>query len=270
MQPPIKTSKVIKATFNAAPRLTAEILRCDDSIFPGVPVAIGTLLLKDIAAHVVVPVQKKLRRTRLFQETAEEWDRNLIADLDLGCPCFHPPVLLSARHRWHLDQRKVEVFDRAIVIDGAKRLEAAFTYKSISAVPVIVLMGLDSKAEMQLRKRVQQTQTSNMHVETLERVGTSSPRLKIDQTWIELELQSDPFVVTTTRGYAPAVLVRRERSSHLEHVLIGAKSLALELNDLRQRRGTLTGSRISIRKQSAERTAPYILHVSEDIKEPAK
>ena len=228
------------------------------------------MLLKDIAAHVVVPVQKKLRTTRLLQETATGWDRHLIVDLDLGCPSFHPPVLLSARHRWHVDQRKAEVFDRATVVDGAKRLEAAFIYKHISAVPVILLMGLDSKAERQLRKRVQQSKASTMRVETQERVGTTAPRLRIDQTWVELEVQSDPFVVTTTRGYAPAILVRRKRGSHLEHVLIGAKSLALKLNELRQQCGTLKGLRITIRKESAERIAPYILHVVEDAREQAQ
>ena len=267
MQPRVKNSKGIKASFTAAPRLTAEILRCDDSILPGVPVAIGTMLLNDVAAHVVVPVQKKLKMTRLFQETVAEWDRHLIVDLDLGCPCFHPPVLLSARHRWHVDKSKIEVFERAIVVDGAKRLEAAFSYKPISVVPVMVLMGLDSAAERQLRQQVQLSQVSTMHIETQERVGTTAPRLRIDQTWVELEIQSDPFVVTTTRGYAPAILVRRKRGSHLEHILIGAKSLALELNDLRQSRGTLRGSRVSIRKRSTERTAPYVLHVDKDTRE---
>ena len=264
MQPRITTRNAIRGTFTATPRLTAEIVRCDDSIVPGVPVAIGTLLLKDIASHVIVPVQRRLRTTQLLQETAAEWDRHLVVDLELGSPCFHPPVLLSSRNNWHLDQSKVEVFDRAIVVDGAKRLEAAFTYESIGTVPVVVLMGLDSNEEIQLRKRIQLSHASTLHVETLERVGTTAPRLKIDQTWVKLEVQSDPFVVTTTRGYAPAILVRRERCSHLEHVLIGAKSLALELNALRQRRGTLRGYRISIRKQSAQRTAPYILHVDED------
>ena len=270
MQPRIKTSKGIRATFTADPRLTAEILRCDGSIIPDVPACIASLLLKDIAAHVVVPVQRKLSESRLFQETAADWDRHLITNHDLGIPCFHPPVLLSARSRWHLDQSVMEVFDRAIVIDGAKRLEAAFAHESTSAVPVIVLMGLDSKAEIYLRKQLQLTQSSTTHIETLERVDTSAPRLKIDQAWIELEIQSDPFVVTTTRGYAPAILVRRDRASHQEHVLIGAKSLAIALNELRQRRGTLTGSRISIRKQSAKRTAPYVLHVNEDSKGQSK
>ena len=53
----------IRATFAAVPQLTADIFRCDDSIVPNVPAAIGTLPLKDIVAHVVVPVQKKLTKT---------------------------------------------------------------------------------------------------------------------------------------------------------------------------------------------------------------
>ena len=264
MQPRIKTGKSIKGTFTAAPRLTTNVLRCDDSIVPDVPTALGTVLLKDIAAHVVVPVQKKFGKTRLSQETAADWDRHLVTNLDLGFPCFHPPVLLSARNRWHLGHSVMEVFDRAIIIDGAKRLESAFAHESVSVVPVIVLMGLDSKAELHLRKQVQSNQASAVQVKTLERVGTSTPRLRIDHKWIELEIRSDPFVVVTTRGYAPAMIVRRNRAAHQEHVLIGAKSLATELNELRLRRGTLRGSRISIKKQSPERIAPYVLHVDED------
>lgn len=264
MQPRIKTGKSIKGTFAAVPRLTTNILRCDDSIVPDVPAAVGTILLEDIAAHVVVPVQRKLGKTRLSQETAADWDRHLITNLELGSPCFHPPVLLSARSRWHLGHSVMEVFDRAIVIDGAKRLESAFAHESVSVLPVIVLMGLDSKGELRLRRQLQSTQASAVHVKTLERIGTSTPRLMIDHQWIELEILSDPFVVVTTRGYTPAMLVRRNRAAHREHVLIGAKSLATELNELRLRRGTLRGSRISIKKQSPERTAPYVLHVEED------
>ena len=41
--------------------------------------------------------------------------------------------------------------------------------------------------------------------------------------WITLTVESEPFVVLTGRGYAPAILVRRNGAVQREHLLIGAK-----------------------------------------------
>ena len=125
----------------------------------------------------------------------------------------------------------------------------------------MVVFGLDSAAEVNLRHQVEAVGASTTHVERRERVDTTAPRLAIEEAWVDFEIQSDPFVVPTARGYAPAVLVRRDNAAHSEYVLIGAKSLAQELERLRTKLGTLRGCRVSVRKQGADKIAPYSLYL---------
>ena len=258
----------IRATLHAAPSLTFPVMRCDNSALPQTITAIAKLSLNALAAHVVVPVQQRTHKTTLLQETAPVWDRHLVTDSDLGSPHFSSPVLLSSRDRWHLTEETAEIFDRAVVIDGAKRLEAAYAFQSMQDIPVMIVYGLNSDSELFLRRQLQESYTSTARIETRERVGTTAPRLTIEEDWIDIELRSDPFVVPTRRGYSPAILVRRSPAAHYsEHLLIGAKSLAIELESLRCNRGTLLGSHISVRKHGPERTARYVVNVKDPAKE---
>lgn len=245
------------------PRLVLPAVRCDGAICADTPAASTTFPLAELAAHVAVPVQRKVHNTELLQVTAPEWERQLVLDRVEDHPCFHPPVLLSARTGWYLHERSVEVFDRALVLDGARRLEAALRAGAPNAVPTLVLFGLDAAAEHALRQRLDDRRAAAPRIETQERVDTTTPRLIIGENWVNAEIQSDPFVVPTTRGYAPAILVRRATAAQLEHVLIGAKSLAERIEAVRVQRATLVGVWVSIRKQAADRTAPYSLHVRE-------
>lgn len=253
----------IRAYIDAEPRLTIPVMRCDNSVLPQTATALAKLPLHELSAHVVVPVKQRMQNTNLLQETAPVWDRHLVTDQELGFPHFSFPVILSSRNRWYLKDETTEIFDRAVVVDGAKRLEAAFNFPSLGAIPVTIVYGLNPDVEISLRRRLQDINRPSARIHIKERVGTTAPRLSIEQNWIDVEVCSDPFVVPTSRGYSPAILVRRLSAHCSEHLLIGAKSLALELEALRCKHGTLTGARISIRKQGPERTAPYLLHVKD-------
>jgi hypothetical protein len=257
-------SRAIRATFRPSPHLTVEAARCDNSIVAGAESAVVRFGLEDLIAHVVVPVQHRVDTTKLPQMTEPNWDRHLVCSPALGRPCFHPPVLLSSRGAWHFRDQSVEVFDRAFVVDGAKRLESALRSHPIEEIPVTVVFGLDREQELALRRQIQGTGMPTKHVERRERIDTSAPRLTISDTWIDIEIQSDPFVVPTSKRYVPAILVRRDNAANPEHVLVGASSLAQELEPLRSRFDTLRGLRVSIRKDSKERTAGYRLYVKNE------
>ena len=254
--------QAIKATFNAVPRLSTSAIRCDNVVAPSYRAALTSLSAADLAAHVVVPVKSRHRTTTLWQEISPNWDRLLVTNADLGPPQFCAPILLSARNRWHLNEGTVEAFDRAVVIDGAKRLEASFQFNGFPAIPVMIVWGLQSDGELALRRQAL-TAGESIRVEIRDRIGTAAPRLTIDDAVVCFEIQSDPFVVPTSRGYSPAVLVRRRNMSFSEHVLIGARSLATELESLRCRYGTLIGLHVSIRKEGPEKTSPYVLRAIE-------
>lgn len=257
----------IRAFTNLMPRMTIPIVRCDDSVVPRTKSAVAKLPLAALVANVVVPVERKLGETTLVQETAPFWDRHLVRQQNLGSPAFFSSVLLSSRNRWRFGDVESEIYDRAIVIDGAKRLESACKLGAPKEIPITIIAGLTEDAELSLRKRIIDVKAFRTHVTTLERIGTDTPRLIVDEQWITLEIQSEPFVVPTKLGYSAALLVRRLKATHLEHMFIGAKSLASEMELLRTRRGALTGAQVSIRKQSKQRTAPYVVRSSEELTE---
>ena len=253
----------IRATVETEPRLTIPVIRCDNSVVPQTASALAKLSLHQLAANVVVPVRRRMHKSALLQETDPDWDRQLDADRDLGPPHFSAPLVLSSRNRWHIKGNVSEIFDRAVVIDGARRLEAAFAFLPTVDVPVIIVFGLTADAELALRHRLKDKHASPRRIDVRERIGTTAPRLSVDEHWIDVELCSDPFVTPTSLGYSPAILVRRPAVHHAEHLLIGAKSISKELELLRKRHGTLLGMHVSIRKQDPTRRAPYVLRVNE-------
>lgn len=88
--------------------------------------------------------------------------------------------------------------------------------------------------------------------------NTMTERLVVSETWVSVELQSDLFVVPTSLGYSPALLVKCSDGSY-KHLLCGAKSIKEPLERLRLEHRAIKGLVISLRKMTNEKTAPYQL-----------
>ena len=92
----------------------------------------------------------------------------------------------------------------------------------------------------------------------------SLPRLKVKANWIEIQILTDPFVMKTFLGYTAAVLVETPIEDGKHNLLVSAKSLSDLLEPIRQRRGTLIGLNVRVRKAGQERISPYELEELSD------
>lgn len=252
-----KPTAPARAHVDLPPQLLLTVTRCNGAISPGTQTALGVMSARDLRAHTVVPVHSHTPGAKARQGVASGWRRRLTVDPG-EAPMFFPPLLLSARSNWLLEGDSVEVYDRAFVIDGARRLEVALAADYDPPIPITILFGLSEDAELVLRASVQ---GSDMVPETKQAVklGTNTPRLQIGTVAVHLEIQSDPFVIPTALGYAPGVLVRRNGGKQLEHLLLGARSLSQPLETRRQRLGTLVGCRLTIEKQSDGKFAKFVV-----------
>ena len=143
----------VTPTVRLRPHLVLEGTR-----WPGMPrAATTTMTLKEIAAAVLVPVKRTTDNCHLRQATTDGWDRRLQRAPDLEKPPVFLPVIVSARNAWHLGYGRIEVFDNGYVIDGACRLESACRRGEPTLIPVVVLFGLTSDDELQLRSHVIRT-----------------------------------------------------------------------------------------------------------------
>lgn len=80
-------------------------------------------------------------------------------------------------------------------------------------------------------------------------------QLRVGTEWAEVVLASDPIVVFTRRGYAPAVEVDRNGMPHL--LFVSAISIAETLERLRNANGSLVGVKVRLRRQGPEQFSPY-------------
>lgn len=87
-----------------------------------------------------------------------------------------------------------------------------------------------------------------------------SEQIKIDAEPRCLQVISEPYVIYTRRGYQPALDVY-ERKTRKQYVLyIAARSLTEKLEILRRENaGRFNGLEFWIRKESYEKTSPYIV-----------
>lgn len=257
------------------PRMTGTVrlqprLNLDAHRWPALSTAATTTIpLADIPAAVIVPVNGNAAHCRLPQATTDGWDRRLRPlPSSPTPPPFFCPVLISARNAWHLRDHQLQIFDRGYVLDGACRLETACRFETPGLIPLIVLFGLTPADELQLRSYITASPTPNSTDSksdgTPYRIDTNTPRLEVSDHWITLTLESEPFVVPTSLGYAPAVLARRHGANQRQHLLLGAKSLARPLEMLRQKAAGLTGQVVQLRKAGPERTAAYELRTSSE------
>lgn len=247
----------LKARFSLKPRLTlnAEICR---SRRGDVESAFFKCPLSDIVGSLIVPVGQLNRGAKLKQETRDGWDRTIQ-------PTRHPdvidlPIIVSARSNWTVQDGLLEVFGVAYVIAGASTLEAQLREDRSAEMSFLAIFGLSPEQERTLRTQLAGRVSTNIVLQ--QKVDTDTPRLAIKSRWTSLTIESDPFVVPTARGYAPAILVRRENIQHAEHLLVGARSLSEPLEALRKKRNSLVGAAVRIRKtDDTTPTSPYEVDV---------
>ena len=221
-----------------------------------------TFALEDVANVLLVPVKQTTQGCLLEQVILEGWDRRLkLGSNLLARPVFFLPVILSARTAWHATDGKIELFDCGYVLDGACRLEAACRRGTPKLIPALVLFNLTSDEELRLRSQLVRSRAMVEIEELGDRIDTATQRLEINTRWVELTIESDPFVVPTFRGYTPAILVRRPRATQREHLLIGASSIAKPLEEIRKKYTTLKGQVVAVKKTGREKIAKYAVRV---------
>lgn len=248
------------ATFKPKPRMVNAAADCSGAFMDGITSAFSMFEVDNLVRWVVAPVARRTRGCHLRQSWVDGWTRSLdrVPDTRLD-ELYFPPVLVSARGAWHMASNQLELFDRAYILDGAKRLEAAVRASRRKLVPVVVLLGLNPSGELALRRELQMENGESKETALPAEVGTATQRIDIGTRWTSMSLESDPFIVPTARGYAPAVLVRRSGRAPREHLLIGARSLSLPLEAIREEGGTLLGRKVRVRKESVARTSRYLV-----------
>lgn len=89
--------------------------------------------------------------------------------------------------------------------------------------------------------------------------------LRVDTTAVVVKILTEPYVINTTRGYAPAVNVEVEETGEERTMFIGAKSLADPLQKMvESNSGMFAGLKLRLKKQSEDRYAGYIVESAKD------
>lgn len=171
------------------------------------------------------------------------------------------PLLVAGRGRWSRQGGHLAVFGRGLLIDGAFGLVSAVRRprESDEGLLAVVWPTMTDGEATRLREELTATDTLLHQRRCVRKPGTSRFRATMQPE--TLELLSDPWLAVTALGYSPAVEVRSVGQESIQHLLIGAKSLAKPLEQARQRFGTLCGLVATISKISDSRSAPYVVDV---------
>jgi hypothetical protein len=170
---------------------------------------------------------------------------HLVSDSDgteLVLPFDAPFIIVDARDSTVLELGSLSIYQSMTLMYGARFLHSA--QKLMTPLTCFALLKGDYKT------------VSIPFIKSEFKFNTMTERIVVDQNWTTVELQSDLFVVPTSLGYSAALLVTCSDSSE-KHLLCGAKSLKEPLERLRSEHGAIIGLVVSIRKMSAEKTAPY-------------
>lgn len=155
-------------------------------------------------------------------------------------------LVLDANGAWLLKGKKVLCYQSARLAYGKSVYESMLNSKS----SVICLVVFNGKYQKNSVKKTFKEST----------FGTSTSRLEIAESWEDLKIVSEVFVVQTWRGYAPAILVEN-KSNEVMHVIVGAKSFSSGLELIRKGSGHIIDERISVRKLGEARTSLYeVIH----------
>ena len=219
------------------------------------PVVVAAVSFQSVVNYLQIPVAQPSGQERLAVLIDEEWDCRSTQSI-YDSPIPFPSMILSARNNWTLRKSKVAVFGSATLIDGARRSEALMAGNFCETVVLQIVFGLDETQEIGLRKLID-GETRVVERATY-KLDTQAPRLVVKDRWVSLTVDSEPFVVRTVRGYAPAVMVRPDNDQIPHHLLIGAKSLSECIEENRPKGGSIIGLRLKIRKESLAPTSRYI------------
>lgn len=155
-------------------------------------------------------------------------------------------LVLDANGAWLLKAKKVLCYQSARLVYGKSIYESMLT--SSSTLNCLVVFNGKYKKN-QIEKTFELTT-----------FGTSTARLEIAESWADVKIVSEVFVIQTWRGYAPAILVET-KSREIMHVIVGAKSFSLGLELIRKTGGQIINENISVRKLGDARTSLYeVIH----------
>lgn len=193
------------------------------------------------AALVRLPLgiaQKAIRQKSAYEGDAQPPD---------VCPTG--AVVVRAKGNWFLEGNELGIVKAADLIAGDTYLAAAIAAQadSVLCLALFAEARQGDIAYLDASGAAEQAQ-----------VGTNTERLTVTTRPIVVTIQSEPFVTPTRFGYTPAVLVSKG-SSLRQHLLVSAKSLGDPLEEIRVRRGGLTGTVVELKKESDERSSKYLV-----------
>ncbi len=219
----------------------------------GVPWAGFSMQPEELQHHIAVPVRDAPTGTILDPFREEGWNRTLVIRPDAELADPYLPIVVSAREAWRLNDGAIEIYEKAVVLDGAQRLEDSLQLDLGELVPVLALFELDETAERAFRNTAREQATEGKAIESLD----NSKRITLDTEAKVLMLNSDPFLAWTAFGYTAAVYVTDCASGDAGHIFLGAGSLAKPIEALRLDYGTLVGLRLEVKKLGPKKSDPY-------------
>ena len=155
-------------------------------------------------------------------------------------------LVLDANGAWLLKGKKVLCYQSARLVYG----KSVYESMSKSNLGVICLVVFNGKYQKNSIKKTFDIST----------FGTSTSRLEIKESWEDVKIVSEVFVIHTWRGYALVILVEN-KSNEIMHVIVGAKSFSSGLELIRKSSGHIINESISVRKLREARTSLYeVIH----------
>ena len=151
----------------------------------------------------------------------------------------------------------IDVVDRALLIEGRSRLLGAMA--SGLSLLAVVLFDLNREQELRFRQGLQYPHASAEGPELLPRRRGQRVVVTYPSTH-NLLIRSDPYVITTARGYACAIDVAAlQRPDELAYLLCSPRTLAVPLEEIRSATGTLVGTLLQVSRGGPATTAPYVV-----------
>ncbi len=155
-------------------------------------------------------------------------------------------LVIDASGAWLLKGKKILCYQAAQLVYGKSIYESMLNNNS-KLKCIVIFHGKYQKNPIK----------KTFHVATF---GTSTSRIEITESWEDLKIVSEVFVIKTWRGYAPALLVEN-KSKEIKHVIVGAKSFFSGLELVRKSSGQIVDENISVRKLGEARTSLYeVIH----------